>query len=165
VWGRCLEKLFLQQAGRTEPAVEHLRRAVDLEPRFWLARHFLSGSLIEKGMYEEAAREAEAAGELSPLQTYSVALRGVALARHGRPAEARALMDELLQTSREKYVPPTVIGMLYAALGEREKALEQLEKAFAEKDVRMAFLKVEPRWDSLRSDARFVELMKRMNFQ
>jgi hypothetical protein len=43
--------------------------------------------------------------------------------------------------------------------------LEQLEKAFAEKDVRMVFLKVEPRWDGLRSDARFVDLMKRMNLQ
>jgi len=164
VFGRSIEGLFLQQAGQTEAAVQHLRRAVDLEPGFWLSHHLLSASLIENRRYEEAVYEADVASKLSPLQTHSVAFRGVALAAQGRTAQARAVMDELLQASRERYVPPTNIGMLYAALGEKENALEQLEKAFAEKDVRMAFMKVEPRWDSLRSDARFVELMKRMNF-
>jgi serine/threonine-protein kinase len=164
VFGRSVEGLLLQQAGLTEAAVEHLRRTVDLEPMFWLSHHFLSASLIENRRYEEAVYEADVARKLSPLQTHSVAFRGVALAAHGRTVEARAVLDELLQASRERYVPPTNIGMLYAALGEQDSALEQLEKAFAEKDVRMVFIKVEPRWNSLRSDARFVELMKRMNF-
>jgi serine/threonine-protein kinase len=164
VFGRSIEGLFLQQARQTEAAVEHLRGAVDLEPMFWLSHHLLSASLIENRRYEEAVYEADVARKLSPLQTHSVAFRGVALAAHGRTAQARVVLDELLQASRERYVPPTNIGMLYAALGEKERALEQLEKAFAEKDVRMVFMKVEPRWDSLRSDARFVELMKRMNF-
>jgi Flp pilus assembly protein TadD len=106
VFGRSVEGLLLQQAGQTEAAVEHLRRAVDLERMFWLSHHFLSASLIENRRYEEAVYEADVARKLAPLQTHSVAFRGVALAAHGRTAQARAVMDELLQASRERYVPP-----------------------------------------------------------
>jgi hypothetical protein len=66
--------------------------------------------------------------------------------------------------SQTRYVPPTNIALIYNALGKSDKALDYLEKGFTEKDVRMVFLKVEPKWNNLRNEPRFVDLMKGMNY-
>jgi adenylate cyclase len=60
-------------------------------------------------------------------------------------------------------IPATHIAIAYNGLGDTERALEWLEKAFAEHDPKMAFLKVDPKWNNLRSSPRFIDLMKRMN--
>jgi len=87
------------------------------------------------------------------------------LAKSGKTAEARVVLDELLKLSETHYVPPYHFALIYNGLGEREKALDYLEKGFAEKDVRIVFLKVEPKWNNLRSEPRFIDLMKRMKLQ
>ena len=78
--------------------------------------------------------------------------------------EARAALDEMMRFSKERWVPPYNFALVYNALGENDKALDYLEKGFAEKDVRMVWLKVEPKWNNLRNEPRFIELMRRMNF-
>lgn len=162
---RAFEGQFLGYAGQNDNAIANLQTAVDLDPNFWLSHHLLSAAYIQKGAYADAVRETEEAKRLSPFQTHSLAFRGFALAKDGNVAEARKILDELLVSSRERYIPPCHIAMLYTALGENENALNYLEKAYKEKDVRIAFLKVEPRWDGLRAEPRFVELMKRLNFE
>lgn len=162
---RSLEGQFLAYAGQNDAALAKLQAAVDLDPNFWLSHHLLSGAYIQKGLYPEAIREADEAKRLSPFQTHSLAYKGVALAASGNSAEARKILDELLTSSRERYVPACNIAMLHAALGENEKALDFLKKGYEEKDVRMAFLKVEPRWNRLRSEPRFIDLVKRMNLE
>ena len=87
------------------------------------------------------------------------------MAKAGKPAEARAVLDELLRLSETRYVPPYHFALVYNGLGESEKALDYLEKGIAEKDVRMVFLKVEPKWNNLRDEPRFQNLMRRMNFE
>ncbi len=71
----------------------------------------------------------------------------------------------MLKSSQTRYIPASNIALGYNGLGETEKALEYLERGFVEKDVRMAFLKVEPKWNNLRNEPRFIELMRRMNFE
>lgn len=161
---RALEGQFLDFAGEHAAAIASLRAAVDVDPNFWLSHHILSAAYLNTGSYANAVAEADEAKRLSPFQTHSLAYRGFALAQEGKTAEARQVLDQLLAASRDRYVPPCHIAMLYTALGDNEKALDHLEKAYLEKDVRMAFLKVEPRWDSLRSEPRFIALMKRLNF-
>ncbi len=75
------------------------------------------------------------------------------------------MLDELLKLSNERYVPPYNFAVVYNGLGESDKALDYLEKAFAEKNVLMVFLKVEPKWNNLRNEPRFIDLMRRMNFE
>ncbi|NOT47622.1 MAG: tetratricopeptide repeat protein [Acidobacteria bacterium] len=162
---RTFEGQFLVYAGQNDSAIASLRAAVDLDPNFWLSHHVLSAAYINNGSYAEAVRESDEAKRLAPFQTHSLAYRGFALAKDGKTAEARQILDQLLAASRDRYVPPCHIAMLYTALGENEKALDQLEKAYLEKDVRIAFLKVEPRWNSLRTEPRFIDLMKRLNFE
>ena len=160
----ALEGQILSFAGRSDEALDRLNKTIDLNPNFWLSHLFISDVYTEKGMHAEAVAAAKKAGEISG-NSQSEAYRAYVLARWGKQAEARAVLDELLKLSNERYVPPYIFAVVYNALGESDKALDYLEKGFAEKDVRMVFLKVEPKWNNLRSDARFIDLMQRMNFE
>lgn len=125
---------------------------------------FAASAYAEAEMYTEAVSEGQAAKRLSPAQNWSNAFVGYVLAKAGRQTEARSILDELLKLSNEKYVPPYHLALIHNGLGEPEKALEYLEKGLAEKDVRMVFLKVEPKWNNLRGEPRFIDLMRWMNF-
>ncbi len=105
------------------------------------------------------------AKELTGGNAEATAKLGYAWAKYGKPGETRAILAELEDRSRIRYVPSYAIAQLYLALGDRSNALDLLEKAFEERDATMVFLKIEPKWDVLRSESRFIELMKRMNFE
>ena len=145
-------------------ALDRLQKTIDLDPNFWLAHLMISRVYTEKGMHSEAVVEAKKAEELSG-NSQSHAYRAYALARWGKVTEARAVLTDLLKLATETYVPPYNIAVAYLAVGEREKALDYLEKGVTEKDVRMVFLKVEPQWEQLRTDQRFVDLIKRMGIE
>ena len=150
-------------AGRSDESLNRLHKTIDLNPNFWLSHLFISGVYTKIGMHAEAAAAAKKAGELSG-NAQSVAYRAYALAKGGKLDEAHGLLDELLKLSNQRYVPPYTLAVVYNGLGESGKALDYLEKAFAEKNLLMVFLKVEPKWDNLRSEPRFRDLMNRMNF-
>jgi serine/threonine-protein kinase len=113
-------------------------------------------------MFAEGIAEARRANELADTQTASVVFEGYGLAKSGKIEEARVLLDGLLKRSKERFVPPSHIAMLYNALGERAEAIAWLERGFAQRDPKMTFLKVQPRWNNLRADPRFMDLLKRM---
>ena len=115
-------------------------------------------------MFAEADSATRKARVLAPESSEVKSFGAYALARTGKLKEARAELDEMLKLSVERYVSPYGIALIYNGLGERDKALDYLEKSFAEKDVRMVFLKVEPTWNNLRNGPRFIDLMRRMNF-
>jgi serine/threonine-protein kinase len=92
----------------------------------------------------------------------AVSMLGFALARAGRAAEARALLDELLLRAQKTYLPPTSIAAIYCGLGDNERALDWLERGYAAHDVRMTFLLVDRRWDALRADPRFATILRKM---
>ena len=161
----ALEGLFLLHAGQTDEAVARLQKTLELDSNYRLANMFAARAYIEKGMFAEAVAVTRKARELSAVSSEPIAFGAYALARSGKVTEAQAALDELLKLSTERYVPPYHFALIYNALGEREKALDYLEKAFTERDVRMVFLKVEPKWNNLRGDSRFQDLMRRMNFE
>ena len=159
----AVEGQILFFAGRYDESLDRLRKTLDLDPNFWLAQLFISRVFTEKGMHAEAVEAAQKAGAISG-NSQSIAYRAYALARSGRQAEARALLDELLKLSAANYVPPYNLAVVYNGLGETEKALDYLEKGLTEKDGRMIFLAVEPMWNNLRAEPRFSALTGRMNF-
>jgi serine/threonine-protein kinase len=161
----ALEGQFLFVAGRFDESLDRLNKTIALNPNFWLSHLFLSAVYTEKGMYDEAIAAGTKAKALSGGNTEAVALTGYAFARSGETKKARAVLGDLSTQSRTRYVPPYNMALLSNGLGERENALNYLEKAFSEKDVRMVFLKVEPKWNNLRSDSRFVSLLKRMRLE
>jgi tetratricopeptide (TPR) repeat protein len=161
----ALEGQFLLHAGKTDEALTRLQKTSELEPNFWMPHLFASSVYTEKGMYGEAVAEARRARELSPVLTIAVAYGGYALAKSGRRDEAQAALDELLKLSNERFVPPSHIALIYNGLGEQNETLAWLERGFQQRDPKMAFLKVEPKWNNLRNEPRFIDLMRRMNFE
>lgn len=160
----ALEGQFLVHAGRADEALARLNDTFLLAPNFWFPHLFASSAYIEKGMYAEAVREAQRATELSGFQTISAVNEGYALAKMGRREEARAILENLLKRSEQRFVPSTHIALLYNALGEQEQTFNWLERALEEGDAKLTFLKVEPKWNNLRGDEKFQNLMKRVGF-
>ncbi len=80
----------------------------------------------------------------------------------GKRKQARDILKQLL--TGKNYVSPGELAVLYAALGEREKAFASLEDAHARRDLQLQYLNVDPAFDSLREDSRFQDLLRRMNF-
>ncbi|MDQ3748575.1 MAG: winged helix-turn-helix domain-containing protein [Acidobacteriota bacterium] len=159
------EGQFLFFAGYSDEAVSRLNKTLELDPNFWHTHLILSGIYTEKQMFSEAVAEAEKAARFSGGNSQAVAVKGYALAKSGNPAQARIALAELQKLSTEKYVPAYNFAIIYNALGETETALNYLEKAFVEKNVLMVFLKVDPKWNNLRNEPRFVEIIKRMNLE
>jgi tetratricopeptide (TPR) repeat protein len=160
----ALEGMFLTHQGEHVEAVRRLREAVSLEPQFWLSHHLLANALIDAGQYEAALPECAEAKRLSPLQTLSDALAANALARLDRKDEARAILESLSAAARKTYVPPSHLALIETALGNHDQAFAHLESALSMRDARLALLKIDPKWDDLRSDPRFDAILRRMGF-
>jgi hypothetical protein len=120
--------------------------------------------LIEKGMFGEAAAEARTARGLTPSNTQALALEAYANARGGQRPDAEAALAQLLQLSKQRYVSPYHVAIACNGLNESTQAISWLERACEEHDPMMVFLYVEPKWRNLRSEPRFVRLLKRMKF-
>jgi hypothetical protein len=82
----------------------------------------------------------------------------------GRRDEARAILERLLKLSEQRFVPPYHIALLYNGLGEREQTLTWLERSLEAGDAKLAFLKVDRKWDNLRDDAEFQQILRRVGF-
>ena len=89
---------------------------------------------------------------------------GYAHALAGRKIEALKVLAELKELSKQSYVPSLELAIVYAGLGDKDQAFAWLEKASQERYFRVLYLKVDPRFDSLRSDPRFQSLLRRLNF-
>lgn len=84
----------------------------------------------------------------------------------GRRAEAQNMLDQLNALSKHEYVAPKNVAVIYAALGEKDKAFESLEKAYENRSLASGQgLKAFPGFDPLRSDPRFGDLLRRINLQ
>ena len=87
-----------------------------------------------------------------------------AYAAAGNWENAQKILEQLQEFSKQRYVTPHGVGRVYAALAKKDEALYWLETAYRERDPWMLFLKTDARFDDLRSDPRFQDLLRRMNF-
>jgi len=161
----ALEGQFLIHAGRSDEALARLQKTLEMDPNYYFAHFFASSAYIEKGMFLEAIAEASKARGLSgPTNSHPLGFLGYALAKSGKQAEARAVLADLLKSSNERYVSPYNIALIYNGLGEPDEALKWLERGYQARDQRMVFLKVEPKWNNLRNDPTFQNLMQHLGF-
>jgi len=115
-------------------------------------------------MFKQATAEERNAVLLSGGQSYYSAVLGNICAVSGKRDEARKILNHLEPLGQRTYVPHDDLALVYLGLEEREQALACLQKAYEEREIRMTELKFEPMFDSLRSDPRFQDLVRRMNF-
>jgi len=153
---------FLAGAHRADEARAFLNRALEIDPDFWIAHYVRGNFALGAKDYPAAIAEFTHARDHSNGSMQAVSMLGYALATSGDRAGARALLDELSSKATQQYVPATSVATIYIALGDTDQTLAWLNRAYDERDVRMAFLKVDRRWDPLRADPRFVALAKRI---
>ena len=87
---------------------------------------------------------------------------GHAYAVSGDKAKAQQVLDELQERSKQGYVSAYLTAVIYAGLGEKDRAFEWLEKAFNERAEFLIYLKTDPRLETLRTDPRFLDLLRRI---
>jgi TolB-like protein/tRNA A-37 threonylcarbamoyl transferase component Bud32 len=148
---------------RYDEAIAELQKVVTTDPNFRFARSVLSNAFHEKRMYKEALAEASnyfaAVGDNQVVEALA---RGYA--EGGYAAAMRRAAEMLATPSSRTYVLPTTIAAYYARAGQKDRALDWLERAYQERDTILVYLNVTPIWDSLRSDPRFQDLLRRMKF-
>ncbi len=118
----------------------------------------------QKGMYAAAIAELQKATELFEGEPIGLAALGHAYAVSGKKQDARKILEELDQLGKRRYVSAYYIAAIYTGLGEKDQAWTWLEKAYEERASWLSVrFKVDPRFDSLHSDPRFQDLLRRMN--
>ena len=151
----------LYMAREYDQAIEQLRNTIDMDPAFVLPHLVLGQAYEQKKAYDQAIAELRRATELSLGSPPVLAALARTLAVSGRITEARNLLEQL-QLSKRQYVSPFYVAIVYAGLGENERALDWLEKAYADRSNAIVFLKVDPQLDTLRSYPRFHELQRKL---
>ena len=150
-------------AGRNEEALQQLQRAFDLDSDFGVA-YWVRGQIFEtKGEPDKAIEDYKKSESATPLDQTQAVIACV-YARSGRAADARKILDELMTESQHSYVSSYALAQIQATLGNKDEAVQLLEKAYDERSIPVGGAgvggpKIDNRFDSLRDDPRFQKLL------
>jgi serine/threonine protein kinase/tetratricopeptide (TPR) repeat protein len=146
-----------------DQAIEQLRSGIELDPTYWYAHDFLGRAYEQKGRMPEAIAEFQRAVELEKDNAENWSNLGHAYALSGKRSEAQKIIDQLKELSAHSYVAPYNFAAIYAGLGDKDQAFAWLDRAYADRSGFLAFyFKTDAHMDSLRSDPRFAELLRRV---
>jgi DNA-binding winged helix-turn-helix (wHTH) protein len=145
-----------------EAAVVCGKNALDLHPYQHMGRAHYAQALEVTGQIEEAFAQHRLVSVMSPDLPWVLALEAGCFARNGRPAEAVAILDELQHMRETDYVDAYYVAMLLEALGRREAAFQELQRACEEGSATLFMLNVDWRMDGLRRDTRFKRLRRNL---
>ncbi len=148
---------------RFDESIAVHRRMLKNEPNYAWGHFTFSWLLRRIGEFAEALTEAKKGVELAANNPMYLTALAAAFAENGQRAEALETLDAINETAATRYVSPYMLAIVYCSLGEREQAFELLEKALDERDVWVVWLYADPQFDPLRNDARFANLLRRMN--
>jgi TolB-like protein/Flp pilus assembly protein TadD len=151
-------------ARRYDEALEQAKQTYGLDANFIVGRWALSQALIEKGSYAEAIELNDNALKTDPTNPVFLRFAGIAYAKAGRRQDAEKIIERFKELGRTQYVMAYHIALIYSALGDKDKAIAELERSADEHDYLLPRIKVEPFFDPLRDDPRFDRIVKRLNF-
>jgi serine/threonine-protein kinase len=151
-------------ARRYDQSATQLRKCVDLQPAYWACHFYLALTYQQQGQFSDAVAELVKARELNDQSAVPPVELAHALAISGQTAKARQTLSEVLALAKTRYVDPYELALVYAALGDKDEAFVRLGQAYTERSFNMINLKVDPEMDSLRSDQRFQDILRRMNY-
>ena len=151
---------MLRDGRRFDEAIQQCRKTIELEPNFAHGHWCLGLAYLSKARHDDAIQEFQNARALARGRLILWSL-GYAYAIAGRKSEAREVLRDLREQSRDGYVSPYFMAGIYAGLGEKDHAFEWLNRAYEEREWMQ--LKLDPFLDSLRSYRCFHQLLSRMN--
>jgi tetratricopeptide (TPR) repeat protein len=146
-------------ARRWDQSIAQFQRVLELGSKSTQPWHGIGRAYVLMGRYEEAIAAMDQAESVAPGFVYVKGLRGWALGLAGRTDEAQQTLRELEKTAAGQKVDPVAFAFVYMGLGDHDHAIAWLRKAYDEHSAEMILLRT-PSWDSLRSDPRFIALMK-----
>jgi tetratricopeptide (TPR) repeat protein len=149
-------------ARQPDAAIEQVQKVLAMDSKFVPAHVLLGRAYAEKGSAQEALAEFRKALDLSEGDTNELAAVGYAEALAHHEKEARQTLNDLMQRSRDTYVQPVWIAVIELGLGDKSQAFDWLEKGYADRSWWLVNLKVDPFFDSIRSDPRFSDLLRRV---
>jgi TolB-like protein/DNA-binding winged helix-turn-helix (wHTH) protein/Tfp pilus assembly protein PilF len=156
---------MLENARRYEEATDQFRRVIAMDPNHYQAHWYLGHTYAANRQFDEAVVTSEKAVSLSGRAPGALGILGLAYGLSGRRREANKVLNELLELHERRYVTPAALANVYIGLGDKEQAFVWLEKAYQERSYEIAYLKVLPILDPLRSDPRFDELLRRTGLE
>ena len=149
-------------AHQFDEAEKRARKTLEIDPRFFLAHYYLGGILQLRGHLKEAIPEFQKSVELNN-DAYSMAMLGQAYARNGQKDQAQEILARLTEEAKSRYVSPYAWALLYIGFGEKERGIDELERAYQTGDTNYLFVvKVDPLLDDLRGDPRFEALVQKI---
>jgi len=152
----------LYLARRYDQAISQLRTTIDLDPTFWVAHDELGWAYQEQGDLPRALAEFQKARELEPNVAEPLASLGRGFALSGQAAKAKDVLNQLRKVSANIHITPYNVASIYSALGNKDAALAELEKAYQERSFYLSWLAVDPQLDSLRQEPAFQDLLRRV---
>jgi serine/threonine protein kinase/Tfp pilus assembly protein PilF len=162
---RNLGQLFYR-ARQYDKAIEALQKTLQMDPDFSVTHFYLGSTYLQKSFYKEALAEFQKEKDISKRQALDPEAMIIATnALMGEREEALQILNDFMEISKDAYVSPYFFAYIHVALGEKDSTFEWLEKAYNERDIYMRWLKVDPLFDSIRSDPRFKALLKKMNLE
>ena len=149
-------------ARRFDEAEARARKTLEIDPNFFLAHYYLGEVLQFKGQLAAAIAEFQKAFDLNG-DPYSLGMLGQAYARNGQKDEAQKVLARINEQAKSRYVAPYAAALVYLGLGQKERAIDELERAFQAGETNYLFvIKVEPMLDDLRGNARFEALVRKI---
>jgi TolB-like protein/Flp pilus assembly protein TadD len=149
-------------ARRYDEAEAQARKTLEMNSRFFRGHYYLGAALEFKGHLPEAIPEFQKAFDLNH-DPYSLAMLGQAYARNGQKEEAQNLLTQLNEKAKSQFVAPYAIALILTGLGEKQRAIDELEGAYRDGESNFLFIiKVDPMLDDLRSDPRFEALVQKI---
>ena len=152
-------------ARRFDDSERQARKTLEIDPQFFRAHYYLGQVLQFKGRLADAIPEFQKAFDLNgdPSSLGMLGMLGQAYARNGQKEEAQKVLLRLNEEAKSRYVPPYAIAVVYLGLGEKERALDELERAYERGDTNYLFrVKVDPMLDDLRGQPRFEALVRKL---
>jgi eukaryotic-like serine/threonine-protein kinase len=152
--------IILYFGRRYDEAIQVFQNVINLQPDYAAAHLILGDTYAAKGQYAEAIAEYQKYITLNGETTSTLCYLGYGEAKSGKRDEALAILNKLKTT--KEYVSPAELAVLYVGLGDKEAALDSLERSYRAHDLQMQYLKVDPHYDALRAEARFQDLLRKV---
>jgi TolB-like protein/Tfp pilus assembly protein PilF len=154
------------RAGRHDQAIKALQKTIEMSPNFSQTYLMLGMVYLENSMYEEALAEFRKEKSVSKgFNPQAECYIGVTYVRMEKKDKAQQVLDNLIEQSNKEYVPPYFVAILYFALEEKDLGFKWLEKAYEDRTIGLAMLKITQAYDSVRSDPRFITLIKKVGLE
>jgi eukaryotic-like serine/threonine-protein kinase len=153
----------LYYARQYGPAIDQCQKTLTMEPNFVPAHVALGRAYEQTGMLPQAVAEFRKALDISEGDTNELAALGQAYAVSHQEGEARKILDQLKERSQQTYVQPMWIAVIHLGLGEKDQAFDWMQKAYEDHSAWLVYLRIDPWFDPVRSDPRFVDLLRRVS--